>query len=64
VITGNGHARLDWGAPAALTLAAPEVTVLAFGQGEEGKPPPEGGFDLVETGPTVERADPCLAFRK
>ncbi|MDJ0822873.1 MAG: ChaN family lipoprotein [Paracoccaceae bacterium] len=63
VITGNGHARLDWGAPAALRLAAPDVTVFAFGQGEVGFGEPDGGFDRVEIAATVDRGDPCEAFR-
>lgn len=63
VITGNGHARLDWGAPAALARVAPEVTVFALGQGEQGMGEPEGGFDLVEVTDPVDRGDPCEAFR-
>ncbi|MFD1341679.1 ChaN family lipoprotein [Litorisediminicola beolgyonensis] len=63
VITGNGHARLDWGAPAVLKRAAPEVSVASFGQGETGSGDPDGGFDLVEIAPDVDRGDPCEAFR-
>ena len=61
VITGNGHARKDWGAPAMVHMAAPEVRVAALGQGEGGTPP-DGGFDAVEDSPAVEREDPCKAF--
>ncbi|MBS0124764.1 ChaN family lipoprotein [Thetidibacter halocola] len=64
VITGNGHARTDWGAPAALRLAAPDVTFHALGQGETGFGDPEGAFDSVEITDTVERGDPCAAFQK
>lgn len=64
VITGNGHARLDWGAPALLVAAAPAVTVRALGQGEDGREPPEGGFDTIESAPPVDRGDPCDAFQK
>lgn len=63
VITGNGHARLDWGAPANLTLAAPEVVIFALGQGEDGRGDPEGGFDVIVSAPPVDRGDPCEAFR-
>lgn len=63
VITGNGHARIDWGAPAALALAAPEVTIFALGQGEVSMGAPQGRFDSVEIGPDVDRGDPCEAFR-
>jgi len=62
VITGNGHARKDWGVPSYLARVAPEVTVFALGQGEDGGEP-DGGFDLVRDAPAVEREDPCLAFQ-
>lgn len=32
VITGNGHARTDWGMPVYLTAAARDVAVLSIGQ--------------------------------
>lgn len=59
VITGNGHARTDWGAPALL----PEgVTTLSLGQfeaaSEEAAP-----FDLWLVTAPVEREDPCAAFK-
>lgn len=63
VITGNGHARTDWGAPAVLRRATPGLSVVALGQGEDGSPPP-GTFDLVEDAPSVPRDDPCEAFLK
>ncbi|MDD9729280.1 ChaN family lipoprotein [Mameliella sp. AT18] len=63
VITGNGHARKDWGAPALLALAAPDVSILALGQGENEGAAPDGGFDLIESAPPVDRPDPCEAFR-
>ena len=63
VITGNGHARTDWGAPAAIALAAPAVEVRSLGQGETDTGAPRGSFDVVEIGPTVDRDDPCEAFR-
>ena len=62
VITGNGHARRDWGLPAVLGHAAPEVQVFVLGQGEDGGTP-EGGFDEVVQAPAAERDDPCAAFR-
>ncbi|MCR8550768.1 ChaN family lipoprotein [Salipiger sp. P9] len=64
VITGNGHARTDWGAPALIARAAPEVKVVSLGQGEAGKGAPDGSFDLVEETEGVEREDPCAAFQK
>lgn len=63
VITGNGHARKDWGAPAALARAAPDVRVASLGQGEKAFGAPEGGFDRVEIAADVDRGDPCAAFQ-
>ena len=62
VITGNGHAREDWGAPFLLRKVAPDVAVFTLGQGEAGQAP-QGGFGAVVDGPTVDRGDPCAAFR-
>ncbi|MCV6598316.1 MAG: ChaN family lipoprotein [Mangrovicoccus sp.] len=63
VITGSGHARQDWGMPAALALAAPDVTVLSIGQVEEpGQEIPP--FDLWLVTAPAEREDPCAAFAK
>ncbi len=62
VITGNGHARTDWGMPATLARARPDVKVVSVGQGEDDQAP-TGRFDLVVMSPLVQRKDPCLAFR-
>lgn len=62
IITGNGHARKDWGVPAVLRRAAPNVTVISVGQGETGQIP-EGGFDTILMSDPVARPDPCLAFQ-
>lgn len=62
VITGNGHARPDWGMPALLTRAAPGLDLLSIGQSEDGAPL-AGGFDTVLTAPAAERPDPCDTFR-
>ncbi|WP_257883460.1 ChaN family lipoprotein [Roseobacter insulae] len=61
VITGNGHARMDWGAPHALAQASPDIAVFALGQGEAGADP-DGVFDATQDGPAVDRGDPCDAF--
>lgn len=63
VITGNGHARQDWGAPVYLRAADATVSFASLGQGEEGTGEPAGVFDLVEISPPVDRGDPCDAFR-
>lgn len=62
VITGNGHARRDWGVPALLARAAPETGVFVLLQGEDGQEP-DGGGDLVLHASAVDRPDPCAAFR-
>ncbi|MBB3993091.1 putative iron-regulated protein [Sulfitobacter undariae] len=61
VITGNGHARMDWAAPALMAFAAPDVEVFALGQGEEGNDV-EGEFSLTLDAPAPKRDDPCAAF--
>ncbi|WP_424942195.1 ChaN family lipoprotein [Aliiroseovarius crassostreae] len=63
VITGNGHARKDWGVPRYLARVRPDLTVFSIGQGEDGGTP-DGGFDLVIDAPAVDRPDPCLEFGK
>lgn len=62
VITGNGHARMDWGVPAYLMRLAPELDVLALGQTEDGAPL-EGGFSQTLSSAGVDRPDPCEAFK-
>ncbi|MEO0938391.1 MAG: ChaN family lipoprotein [Pseudomonadota bacterium] len=62
IITGNGHARGDWGIPRFLRRAAPDAVVVTLGQGEGGVMP-EGGFDILRDAPVVERPDPCAALR-
>ena len=62
VITGNGHARADWGIPRFLRRAAPEVTYFSLGQTEDSAVL-VGAFDAVLDAPGVDRPDPCEAFR-
>ncbi len=62
VITGNGHARSDWGIPALIGWSNPAVSVYTLGQGEDGTPP-DGVFDEVAYAPAPERSDPCEVFR-
>lgn len=63
VITGNGHARNDWGVPAMFKLVRPALKVISIGQGEDGVPP-EGGFDYIVDAPAPNRSDPCDVFRQ
>lgn len=62
VITGNGHARRDWGIPAYLARVAPDLRVHSVGQAEAGQGL-SGPFDEVLTAPAAEREDPCATFR-
>jgi uncharacterized iron-regulated protein len=63
VITGNGHAREDWGIPHALRLAAPELVVLSLGQLETGAQTGAAPYALWLTTPAAAREDPCAVFR-
>ncbi|WP_299848248.1 ChaN family lipoprotein [uncultured Roseovarius sp.] len=62
VITGNGHARKDWGMPAILAHVRPGLEVFVLGQTEDGAPL-QGVFDEVVSSPAQQRPDPCLAFQ-
>lgn len=62
VITGTGHARTDHGAPAILSRAAPDATVLSVGQ-LEAAPDDAPPFDLwLVTAGVASRGNPCAAF--
>lgn len=62
VVTGNGHARKDWGVPSFLSRMQPGLRVFVLGQSEDGAI--EGTFDAVLDAPGVEREDPCAVFQK
>ncbi len=61
LITGNGHARSDWGVPAYLATVRPGLSVFTLGQSEAGQI--SGAFDSVLDAAAVDRPDPCAAFR-
>jgi uncharacterized iron-regulated protein len=61
VITGNGHARKDWGVPVYLDRARPGLAAVSIGQSEAGAI--DGVFDILRDAPSVDRPDPCAAFR-
>lgn len=63
VIAGTGHARLDWGMPAALRRADPDIRVFALGQIEDGTSL-RAPFDAVLSAPAPDRPDPCAVFRE
>lgn len=62
VITGNGHARSDWGVPALLARAAPGLDVVTLGQ-FEAQPTGSLPFDYWSVSAAPERDDPCAALR-
>jgi uncharacterized iron-regulated protein len=61
VITGNGHARGDWGMPALLQQTVPQISVFSLAQAENGGDV-SGGFDLTLSSVAPDREDPCAAF--
>lgn len=61
VITGNGHARRDWGMPVYLTAAVPDLKVLSIGQITQADP--DAPFGLWRITEPVDRPDPCAAFK-
>lgn len=60
LITGNGHARTDWGVPAAIARVRPDLRVVSLIQGEGGATVPG---DVVTQSAAPARTDPCAAFR-
>ncbi|MGC9369831.1 MAG: ChaN family lipoprotein [Paracoccaceae bacterium] len=62
VITGNGHARRDWGLPAALALAAPGLSLISIGQLEEA-PAEDAPYDFWLVTEAAERGDPCAGLK-
>lgn len=62
LITGNGHARTDWGVPAAIARVRPDLRVVSVVQGE-GVPGDTPPGDIVLNSAAPVRADPCAAFR-
>ncbi len=60
VITGNGHARRDWGAPRLLSDTTSRISIAQF----EAPPDTPQPFDFWIITPAVSREDPCLAFAK
>ncbi|APG47987.1 ChaN family lipoprotein [Phaeobacter porticola] len=61
VITGNGHARLDRGAPVALRQVRPDLRIAALGQSEDSQI--AGEFNVVLDTVAISRPDPCLTFQ-
>ncbi|WP_223274759.1 ChaN family lipoprotein [Tateyamaria sp. syn59] len=62
LITGNGHARMDWGVPVYLSRVRPDLDVTSVGQGER-QEPPEGVYSWTLNGaPSPDRGYPCAVF--
>ena len=59
VITGNGHADREWGAPSMLPS---DVDVFVYGQFEEAATERAEAFDAYAITPAVEREDPCAGL--
>ena len=66
VMTGNGHARKDWGLPLILAEVAPDLTVRSIGQIEiDGEDDPaEAPFDYAWITERHDRTDPCEKLRE
>lgn len=64
VITGNGHARKDWGMPAMIARAAPQITVFSLGFVETPADPADPRYDATVITAAAARPDPCAAFHK
>lgn len=62
VITGNGHARRDWGMPALLAAADPGLDVVVLGQ-LEAEPTGPQPYDFWTVAPPPDRGDPCDGLR-
>lgn len=63
IITGNGHARTDWGIGALLPRAAPRLTVRSLAQFEEFEDP-QLPVDYFLRTTAQERPDPCAVFKQ
>jgi uncharacterized iron-regulated protein len=61
VIAGSGHGDKDRGVPAALAVAAPDVTVFSVGQ-YEAPAQDDAAYDAILLAPSPQREDPCLQF--
>ncbi len=63
VITGNGHARINWGVPPSIHRAAPRLSVISLGQFEVNVDE-NTLVDYYLLTEAHERDDPCAVFRK
>jgi len=64
LICGNGHARLDRGAPAYLKRALPDAKIVSIGMLEGDERDPDGQFTVTLSAAAPERDDPCEQMRR
>ncbi|TRD22304.1 ChaN family lipoprotein [Palleronia caenipelagi] len=63
VITGSGHARSDWGVPALIRRAAPDLAVISVGQSTAPNPDAPTDIVVITDPPESRQGDPCNALR-
>jgi len=63
LITGNGHARVDWGVPTYLAHVRPDLRHESIGQGEDGVAPAGTFTSVLHDAAAPPRLDPCAAFQ-
>ena len=63
VITGNGHARRDWGVPFAIARADRSVSTYSVGFVEAPASAPDDRFDATIVTEPAQRGDRCAAFK-
>lgn len=62
VITGNGHARTDWGVPSYIDLVAPDTDLISVGQLTQGEISPPYDRWIMTGSFDAGKGDPCAAF--
>lgn len=62
LITGNGHARVDWAVPWMIEQVAPEISVVSVGQ-VEAPPQSDLPYDYWRVTAPAQREDPCAVFQ-
>lgn len=64
VITGNGHARRDWGVPRLLARARPQIDVIAIGQFVDEVDGPPFDAWVISGARDLDAGDSCDALRQ
>lgn len=63
LIGGNGHARIDWGIPALIAIARPDVAVVSVGFVEAPTEANDPRFHHTIVTDPAKRGDPCDVFK-